>query len=148
MKREEYNSCMRSYITGSKPQEQRKDDFCIGAKICSGKALNEEEARKLCAEPKPLKPIKSIPRKRVKTCVIDYPALAACIVENLDASDISLANMTALIARCTGQKAEKPLTREKFIKKCFKENAITGDIKEAQKLRSMCTAQWNEKHEV
>lgn len=51
--REEYNSCMRTYITGTgKTKEQRRLDFCIGAKVCSGKAKSEEEARTICDVPK------------------------------------------------------------------------------------------------
>lgn len=50
--REEYNACMRPYMTGSKPKEQRKLDFCVGAKVCSGKAKTEEEARAICSIPK------------------------------------------------------------------------------------------------
>jgi hypothetical protein len=47
--REEYNTCMRPYISGKgKPKEQRRSDFCIGAKICSGKAGTREEAVQLC----------------------------------------------------------------------------------------------------
>jgi transcription elongation factor Elf1 len=56
-KREEYNACMRPYITGSKSKEQRKLDFCIGAKVCSGKAKDREEAEKICLLPK-VKPVK------------------------------------------------------------------------------------------
>jgi len=48
--REEYNACMRPFITGSgKPKEERQRAFCVGAKICSGKAKTEEEAAQLCS---------------------------------------------------------------------------------------------------
>ena len=48
--REEYNACMRPYITGKgKSKEERQRDFCIGAKVCSGKAQTEKEAAQLCA---------------------------------------------------------------------------------------------------
>lgn len=47
--RTEYNECMRPFITGSKPKEERKRDFCIGAKICSGRAQTKEEAAQLCS---------------------------------------------------------------------------------------------------
>ena len=136
----EYTTCMKPYMTGGGPD--RKERFCLGAKICSGKASSEEEAVKLCAEaalnPKPPKERK--PRGKGK---VDIAALASCIVGALDGSEITLANLAPIIASCTGQKAG-PTTREKFIKKCFKENQITGDIKEAQKLRSLCTAKWKE----
>ena len=60
--REEYNACMRPFITGSKPKEQRKRDFCIGAKICSGKAQTEEEAADLCAKALPKWAQKALPK--------------------------------------------------------------------------------------
>jgi hypothetical protein len=50
--RAEYNKCIRPYITGSKPKEQRKLDFCVGAKICSGKAETREQAEGLCSKVK------------------------------------------------------------------------------------------------
>lgn len=62
MKREDYNQCMRPYITGSKPKEQRKLDFCIGAKVCSSKAKNKEEAKQMCMLPKTPK----LPRKSTR----------------------------------------------------------------------------------
>jgi hypothetical protein len=49
MNRTEYNNCMRPYLTGSKPKEKRKSDFCIGAKICSGKAQTRDQAAQLCS---------------------------------------------------------------------------------------------------
>ena len=49
--RKAYNACMRPYMVGSKPKEQRKYDFCVGAKLCSGKAATETEAGSLCALP-------------------------------------------------------------------------------------------------
>lgn len=52
MNRTDYNSCMRPYITGSKPKEQRKLDFCVGAKMCSGKASSRGEAEQICSQPK------------------------------------------------------------------------------------------------
>jgi hypothetical protein len=60
-KREDYTTCMVPWMKGGGPD--RKVRFCVGAKICSGKASNEEEARRLCAEaaanPKPKKARKS-----------------------------------------------------------------------------------------
>lgn len=140
-KREEYNKCMIPYMTGGGPD--RKERFCLGAKLCSGKANNEQEAAKLCAEaalnPKPPKAKKARGKRS-----IDVSTLAVCVIKGLNSSEASLANLTPIIAGCTGQKVEKPLTREGFIKKCFRENSVTGDIKEAQKLRSICTAKWKE----
>jgi hypothetical protein len=52
MDRKEYNQCMRPYLTGSKTKEERKRDFCVGAKICSSKVSTREEAEQICSLPK------------------------------------------------------------------------------------------------
>ena len=52
MDREEYNTCMKPYMQGQKTKQQRQFDMCIGAKICTGKAPNKEEAEKICNQPK------------------------------------------------------------------------------------------------
>lgn len=148
MDRSAYNKCMIPWMKGGGPD--RKLRFCIGAKTCSGKAKTEEEAARLCAEaaanPKPRKV------KRARKGSIDTAALATCVIKNLNGSAITLDNLVPIIADCTGQKVAKPLTRERFIKQCFKENGTPSemggyDIKEAQRLRSFCTVQWKERHE-
>ena len=94
-KREEYTNCMKPYMTGGGPE--RKERFCIGAKICSSKANNEPEARKLCAEaalnPKP-------PRVKRNKCIIT-PDKVACIIKNLGGSEITQGNLMAAITKCT-----------------------------------------------
>ena len=148
MDRAKYNKCMIPWMKGG--GEDRKRRFCIGAKLCSGKGKTEEEAARLCAEaaanPKPPKV------KKARKCAIDINALATCVIKSLDGSAITLDNLAPIIAGCTGQKVAKSLTRERFIKQCFKENGTPTDmggydIKEAQRLRSFCTAQWKERHE-
>lgn len=147
--REEYNACIRPYITGSKPKEQRKMDFCIGAKICSGKAANEQEARVICSQPKAEKPANS--KKSRRRGIIDTGVTAACIIDKLQGAAPTLDNLSPIIANCLGQKVEKS-SREKFIKNCFKENTsgdgMQYDIKEAQKLRAFCIKAWNEREAV
>lgn len=137
--RKEYTDCMVPWM--KKGDGDRKERFCLGAKLCSSKASNEAEARKLCAEaaanPKPPK------TKKLRRGGIDTSTLAVCVIKGLDGSEPTLTNLPPIIASCTGQKVEKT-GREAFIKKCFKENAVTGDIKEAQRLRSFCTARWKE----
>lgn len=49
MGREDYNACMVPWIKG-KPDEDRRLSFCMGAKICSGKAETPEQARQICME--------------------------------------------------------------------------------------------------
>ena len=147
MSKEDYRNCVGEGLRGKTlGKEERKQEFCIISKLCSQRAKDREEAKKLCAEAT-LNPTAK-KTKKPRKCKIDTGALAGCIIKALGDEEINLNILTTAIADCTGQKAGKPLTREGFIKKCFKENAITGDIKEAQKLRSMCTAQWKEARSV
>jgi len=97
-KREDYTKCMIPYMRGGGPE--RKERFCIGAKICSGKANNEQEATRLCAEaasnPKPPKA-----KRGTKNYAIDSSTLATCVIKTLDNSEITLANLTTAITKCT-----------------------------------------------
>lgn len=68
MDRQEYNACMSPYITGKKPVEQRRLDFCIGAKVCSGKSSTPEEAKKICLSTPPKEPKARKSRKRPEGC--------------------------------------------------------------------------------
>lgn len=85
MDRAKYNQCIRPYITGSKPKEQRRLDFCIGAKICSGKAKNVEEAKLICSQPKEPKPARTRKMKGgAKSCEKEVLELSQCMVEHID----------------------------------------------------------------
>lgn len=145
-KREEYNSCMVPYMSGGGPE--RKQRFCIGAKLCSGKASTKEEADRLCAEaaasPKPPK------AARARKCKVDIHELAACIIKTID-GEPTLTNLSTSLSSCLGQKPG-PTTRENFIKQCFKDNTegdgLQYDIKEAQRLRSFCTKEWKAREGV
>ena len=59
-RRDEYNACVAEYLRNRSltPQERRKE-FCVASKICSGKAKDREEAERLCeislTTPKPRK---------------------------------------------------------------------------------------------
>lgn len=53
MKREEYNQCVADGMRGKKlTRDERKVEFCVTAKVCSGKANNREEALAICNKPK------------------------------------------------------------------------------------------------
>jgi len=55
--REEYNACVSEGLKGKKlGKEERQQEFCIVAKLCSGKAQNRAEADALCSQPKEPKP--------------------------------------------------------------------------------------------
>ncbi len=149
MKQEEYRSCMAAGLK-NKPglsKEERQREFCVQSQICSGKAKDQAEATTFCAEsarnPKPLKSKKGL---LGKDCQTKVKTLATCVLEKIDLKSENLGEaLRGAISSCgcAGQKVE---TRERFIKKCFREHTVTGDIKEAQKLRSLCTAEWKAKH--
>lgn len=99
MSRQEYNQCMSPYMRGSESKEQRQSDMCQGAKICSGKAKTEEEARYLCSLPKEPKPAKKRAAKGSQSCEKEVLELASCIVERIDVDQASNINSieTAII---------------------------------------------------
>jgi len=143
--REEYTNCMVPYMRGGGPD--RKLRFCTGAKVCSGKAATEEEARQICISEPPKEP-KARKTKKKGDCGKEMAQVATCVVPFISAEDkLTLPRLTEILQQCACGKIEKS-SREKFIKRCFKENSSTGnlqiDIKEAQKLRSLCTAKYKE----
>jgi len=89
MDRAKYNTCMRPYIEGKgKSKEQRKLDFCTGAKICSQKASSQEEAIRLCSLPKPPKPPKVTSRARGKSCEKEVGELTTCVMNYFDKNNL------------------------------------------------------------
>ncbi len=78
--REQYNKCMVPYMKGTGvSKEERHMKFCVGAKLCSGKASSEKEAIGLCSLPKEPKPGKTPKKARaaVNPCVQDVTARVA-----------------------------------------------------------------------
>jgi hypothetical protein len=70
--REEYNACMRPFITGKgRSKEERKASFCAGAKVCSGKAQSKEEALALCAKSVPKWAKQAMPKEEEKLACPD-----------------------------------------------------------------------------
>ena len=107
--REEYNKCMIPFISGSKPQEQRKLDFCTGAKVCS-KGISQEEAMAICLQPKEPKPPKA--KKGRKVCTLrDLEAITTCLVQNINLSGLTAGNMQSVFSdalkKCSGATAGK-----------------------------------------
>ena len=146
MDRATYNECLKPYITGSKPKEQRTLDFCIGAKMCSGKAANPDEAREICLSA----PVKEPSSRRKKGSNIDFAAIANCATPQINGyfeakADITAELLVALFTQCSNGSGGK-ISREKYIKKCFKKHSSTGNaqvgIKEAAKLRTLCIAEY------
>lgn len=112
--REEYNACMKPYMTGSKPKEQRQLDFCVGAKLCSGKAKDEKEAERVCLLPKPPKEEKERKRREVPTCNVEQ--IVSCLIDNLDtdADDVEAALRKAVsVCVCDEKPKRRSKTQEK-----------------------------------
>jgi hypothetical protein len=129
--------------------EDRKLRFCVGAKLCSGKAASEEEARQICISAPPKEPKTRKSKKAAKSgdCAAEMNAIAVCLIPYLDEPDFK-SRLGGLLQQCACGGTTKPDTKEKFIKKCFKENSSTGTLQiplqEAAKLRSFCTNKWKE----
>lgn len=153
MDRGAYNQCMSPYMSGQGlSKEERKLNMCVGAKLCTGKAKDEAEAQQICAEAAVEAAANPEPAKaRKKSKKVDPRELATCIITELDGSGVTHDSLMKSIAVCTGQKVPKS-GREAFIKQCFKENTTGNgfqyDLKEAQRLRTQCTALWKEQQEV
>jgi hypothetical protein len=88
MDRKEYNQCMVPYMKGSKPKEQRQLDMCVGAKICSGKAGTEDEAKIICSLPKEPKPVKTGRAKKGQSCEKEAGKLAQCMMNYFENNDL------------------------------------------------------------
>lgn len=137
MGKEDYTKCMIPYMKGGGPD--RKQRFCVGAKLCSGKARDEKDAEKQCLEaPAPV-------RTRGKRG-IDPRAIATCVIENMDA-ELTVDKLARLIADCAGKKlptvnAEK----RKWIKDCIVENTIKGNFQETVRLGAGCEKMWRTEH--
>lgn len=86
--RKEYNQCMVPFMKGSKPKEQRQFDMCVGAKLCSGKAETEDQAKTICSLPKEPKPVKTGQIKRGQSCEKDVAKLSQCVMNYFEDNKI------------------------------------------------------------
>ncbi len=83
MDREEFNKCMKPWMTGTgKTKDERKTSFCIGAKLCSGKSKTEEDAAQVCSLPRLPKWAKTGSPKEKESLSCDE--IASRIIGNLD----------------------------------------------------------------
>jgi hypothetical protein len=138
MDRTEYNSCMSPWIKGKGiSQEDRRLNFCAGAKVCTGKASSIEEAKKICLSQPPKEPKERSTPRRGR---IDLESLAVCIEEH------GTEDLRAALTVCLGRKVKKPESKNKFLKDCVAESVVNGSFAESIKLRKQCIIQWNEKH--
>jgi hypothetical protein len=89
MNQVQYRTCMKPFIAGTgKTREERQINFCVGAKMCTGKARSEEEARKIClaAPPKPPKTPGARRARGKQGCLTQMDELAKCLMEKVDFS--------------------------------------------------------------
>lgn len=104
-----YNQCMRPWMAGG--GEEKKLNFCIGAKVCSGK-MDEDEARKVCLENPPAPRSLNV---RGQKCLEKQPAIAACLAKTIDFDNLTTANvedkLREALERCACHK-KKPSGRE------------------------------------
>jgi hypothetical protein len=79
-------------MKGKMPVEERRLKFCIGSKLCSGKAKTEAEARKLCSLPRPPKTAAPRRSKKPVSCEQENLKLTECMVDNIDMDQVSNIN--------------------------------------------------------
>lgn len=148
--RQEYTACMAPHMKGTGlSKEERNQKMCVGAKLCSGTASNEEEATQICLsqpakEPKPRK-------SRGGKASPDPAKLASCLATTIDPQRLTKDNLTAVleeaIKQCTSSKAAqpaKPVTYKRFMNKCIKESDAPQDFVKSQSQIRQCQARWNE----
>jgi len=84
--RQEYNTCISKGLRGKTlGKEERQQEFCIVAKLCSGKAKDRAEAKMICSQPKQPKPSKNPrPGKKGINCEEDMLKIAECLVDHID----------------------------------------------------------------
>ncbi len=88
MDRVKYNSCISSHLKGKKfSREERKLEFCISSKLCSGKSSNRDEAIRICNQPQDPNDLKSPKRHRAKGMNIDK--MSRCLVGNIDLNKVN-----------------------------------------------------------
>lgn len=94
MKREEYNACIARGMSGKQlPKEERRLEFCIIAKVCSGKATDREAAKLICSQPKQPKPMRA---KKGGNCQDEVLKLAHCMADKIDMNLASNINSVEL----------------------------------------------------
>ena len=104
-----YNHCMKPYIQGTgKTPEERRLDFCIGAKICSGKTSDKDQARQICLTEPPREK-----KPRGSRAKVDPHELASCIIAKAD-GELTVDSLSTIIAGCVGVKLKKQTKREKI----------------------------------
>lgn len=132
--REEYNACMRPYISGKdKTKEERQLDFCAGAKICTGKATNMDQALKICRETPPtVKPPKSGKRGSTRSCPKHAEELVSCLRGALPFESLTKDNFQESLRQAVHQcECNKPAKKETKTQKAAKAYELMTDAEKA-----------------
>jgi hypothetical protein len=74
---------MVPWMKGSGSQEDRHMRMCIGAKLCSGKAITEEDAHMICSQPK-LPKLRKKNKESPKACLRNVEELTECIISKME----------------------------------------------------------------
>jgi hypothetical protein len=89
MDRVKYNSCIAAGLRGKKMETaERRMEFCIISKTCSGKAKDREEAKAICSQPKPYKEYKVRRARGGESCENNAGKIAECVVSKLEGNDV------------------------------------------------------------
>lgn len=133
MDRAQYNECMVPYMKGG--GADRKLRFCTGAKLCSGKASTEEQARQIClAEPpKEKKPSK---RRTKASCPAEMSALADCVITKVTREDFTRDRLSEALQMCACGTVKKRSRAEKV------ESELTPEQKEALSMIGQITSDY------
>ena len=143
MDRAAYNACMSPYIKGKgKSKDERKRDFCVGAKVCSGKATTQEEALVLCAKSVPKWAKQAMPKEEEPlSCPVRMTRAHETIdtiILGLKAGDIeemvpACAQVLSDITNCRpGEVAELAEVAMKEVKDLTKRYYLKGEGKDVQ----------------
>lgn len=78
-----YTECMKPYMAGGGPDRRLR--FCVGAKLCSGKADNEASAKELClSQPAKVSSGTAGGKAPSRSCTVSMASLAACAISKID----------------------------------------------------------------
>lgn len=100
--RSEYNACVGDAMRGkTMTKEERKLEFCVVAKTCSGKVKTREEGLEICRRPKaPKAPKGTKPRKGKGDCVTQMAQVAQCLFGSSITPETSVEEIHNLLSQC------------------------------------------------
>lgn len=103
MDRAAYNECMKPYMQGTMTREERGNNMCIGAKLCTGKAKSKMEAVEICKN----RPVET--KSRGRKCKAGKKDLIDCMLKELkpETENFDTAIRAAIEKCCAGNKGAK-----------------------------------------